>query len=296
MRSATSRHLIGRLPASVLLAFVSAAALHAQRPAAYDSVQQAMADLPGVRLFYIDTGGTGSPVILLHAATGSSQVSEHQLPAFKAAGHRVIAYDRRGYGRTVVLEGGPQSTAADDLERLLAHLGIDRAHIVGTAAGGIVATDFALAFPERVRSLVIANSLVGVQDADYLELGRRLRPPGFVELPADFRELGPSYRARNPSGTKRWLDLEHAGRAPGPPPPAQPSRNRITFAALETLKVATLLITGEADLYAPPPVLEAFAARIPRAESLVLHEVGHSAFWEQPDEFNRAVLSFIAKH
>ena len=269
---------------------------YAQSPIEYGSVQQGIADLPGVRLFYLDTGGTGPPVILLHAGTGSSQVWEHQLPAFTAAGYRVIAYDRRGHGRTIVKDGGPHGTAADDLDGLLSYLRIDRAHIVGTAAGGIVATDFALSFPERVRSLVIANSLVGAQDADYLELGRRLRPAGFLDLPADFRELGPSYRARNPEGTKRWLELERASRAPGPPPPSQPSKTRVTFAVLETLTAATLLITGEADLYTPPPALDLFAARIPRAEALILHEVGHSAFWEQPEAFNGAVLAFIGKH
>jgi pimeloyl-ACP methyl ester carboxylesterase len=143
---------------------------------------------------------------------------------------------------------------------------------------------------------VIANSLVGVQDPEYLALGRRLRPPEFAALPPDVRELSPSYRAANPDGTARWLALEHASRAPGPAPPPQPSKSRVTFAALERLAVPTLLITGESDLYTPPPVLRLFAARIPNAETLVLHDVGHSAYWEAPDAFNRAVLDFLGRH
>ena len=122
------------------------------------------------------------------------------------AGFRVIAYDRRGFGRTVTTNG-PASNAPDDLEALIAHLGLDRVHLVGTAAGGIVATDYALSFPARIRSVVIANSIVGVQDEEYLEMGRRLRPKIFNDLPADFRELGPAYRAANPAGTERWLAL-----------------------------------------------------------------------------------------
>ena len=156
-------------------------------------MREAHADLPGVRLWYRDSGGTGVPVVFMHAATGSSGVWEHQIPSFTAAGYRFIALDRRGYGRTIVDPSGPQpGTAADDLQALIGHLGIDRFHLIGTAAGGFGALDYALSFPQRVRSLVIANSIGGVQDEDYLALGRRIRPPEFLALPPDFRELGPS--------------------------------------------------------------------------------------------------------
>lgn len=226
-----------------------------------------------------DSGGNGVPVVFLHAASGNSRMWEHQVPAFTAAGYRFIAYDRRGQG-----------TAADDLEALAGHLGIERFHLVGTAAGGIVAVDYALSFAQRLRSLVIANSIVGVQDEDYMELTRRLRPsPQFEALPVDFRELGPSYRADNPEGTRRWKELAHHVSA-------QPTRNRITFAALETIKLPTLLLTGDADLYTPPSVLRLFAARIRNSESVVIPECGHSAYWEQPETFNRTVLGFIGKH
>lgn len=300
--SGNPKRVTGRVLASIALAAYatsappSVATVRAQASTLSSLVREATADLPGVRIFYIDTGGNGPPVVFLHAGTGSSRVWEYQLPAFTAAGYRVIAYDRRGYGRTVVHDSGPIGTAADDLDALMTSLSIKRFHLVGTAAGGIVATDYALSFPDRLRSLAIANSLVGVQDEEYLELGRRLRPPEFATLPPDFRELGPAYRAANPQGTKRWLELEHMSRAPGPRPATQPSKNKVTFKALEALEVPTLLITGDADLYTPPPALRLFAARIPNVETLMLREVGHSAYWEQPEIFNRAVLAFIQKH
>jgi pimeloyl-ACP methyl ester carboxylesterase len=180
---------------------------------------------------------------------------------------------------------------------LLDQLGLDRVHLAGTAAGAFVALDFALSYPQRVRSLVIANSIGGVQDADYLELGRRIRPqPQFDALPPEFRELGPSYRAGNAAGTQRWVELEKMSRPPGPPTPPQPLRNRMTFALLETIQAPTLLLTGDADLYAPPPVLHLFAARIKGSEVSIVPEAGHSAYWEQPELFNRAVLNFLGKH
>ena len=264
----------------------------AQAPA-----REAQADLPGVRLWYTDTGGTGTPVIFVHAATGSSRVWEYQLPAFTSRGYRMITYDRRGFGRSAVDPAGAQpGTGADDLLALANHLRLDRFHLVGTAAGGIVSLDFAVSFPQRLRSLVVANSIGGIQDEDYLELGRRLRPPQFAALPPDVRELGPSYRAANPGGTARWLALEKISRPEGTPPPTQTFRNRLTFALLETIAMPTLLLTGDADLYSPPAVLRLFAARIKNAESVIVPEVGHSTYWEQPDVFNQKVLEFIGRH
>lgn len=254
-------------------------------------------NVPGARLFYQDTGGSGVPVVFLHAATGSSQVWKFQIPAFTKAGYRVIAFDRRGWGRTQIDPAGQQpGTAADDLLALLDHLGIQRAHVIGTAAGGFAALDFALSFPARLRSLVIANSIGGVQDEDYAALGRRIRPPQFDALPPEFRELGPSYRAAQAEGTQQWMDLEKISRPEGPRAPAQPLRNRMTFSMLETIKTPTLLLTGGSDLYAPPPLLKLFAARIKGSESVVVPEAGHSTYWEQPEVFNGAVLSFIRKH
>ncbi len=76
----------------------------------------------------------------------------------------------------------------------------------------------------------------------------------------------------------------------------QRPRTAATWARLETLKVPTLLMTGDADLYTLPSVLRMFTARMPHAESAVTPETGHSSYWESPGEFNRTVLNFIRKH
>ena len=150
--------------------------------------RETYAGLPGVRIWYTETGGSGVPVVFMHAATGSSRVWVHQIPAFTEAGYRFIAYDRRGWGRSVIDPAGSEpGTAADDLLALMNHLRLDRFHLVGTAAGAFVALDFALSFPQRLRSLVIANSIGGVQDDDFLELGRRIRPSQFQALPPEVR-------------------------------------------------------------------------------------------------------------
>ena len=273
----------------VIIAFIAILSL-AQTP-----YRESYLDLPGARLFFIDTGGRGTPVVFLHANTGSSRNwIEYQIPAFTAAGYRLISYDRRGWGRSTTEPTAPAGTAADDLHALVSRLNLDRFHLVGTAGGGFVALDYALSFPEQLRSLVIANSIGGIQDEDYLELGRRLRPPQFDALPPDLRELGPAYRAANADGVRRWLDLEHNSRQAGAT--AQTLKNRITLSQLERIQTPTLLITGDSDMYAPPPILRFFTARIRNSQTLVIPEAGHSSYWEKPDVFNRAVLNFLRKH
>ncbi len=253
------------------------------------------ADLPGDRLWYTDSGGNGTPIVVLHSNTGSSENwQRYQVPAFATARYRVIAVDRRGWGRSVPEPGAPPGTAADDLHALMKHLGIGKFHLVATAGGGFVAFDYALSFPGDLRSLVIANSIGGVQDEDYLELGRRLRPPQFDALPPELREVGPSYRASNPEGTRAWIELEHKSRQPGAS--AQGYRNRITFALLEKIKTPTLFLTGDADMYAPPSLLKLFTARVSNSETKIIPEAGHSSYWEKPEMFNDAVLTFIRKH
>ncbi len=228
------------------------AALPAQTVPAEPPVREAYAAVPGARIFYRDTGGSGVPVILLHAATGSSQVWEYQIPAFRAAGYRVIAYDRRGWGRTVINLAEPQpGIAADDLLGLLDHLGLNRVHLVGTAGGAPVVLDFALSHPQRVRGLVLANNLGLAQDAEVEEVVRRIRPPQLAAMPPEFRELGPHTGRVTRLALQRWVELRKdepaagiAGRR------EQPLRHRLTFALLQTIQAPTLLVAGGADLFA----------------------------------------------
>ena len=258
------------------------------------TLREGRLEIGGASVFFVDGGGAGVPVVFLHATTGSVEAWEKQAPAVHNAGFRFIAFDRRGWGSSTV--GKEPGTAADDLAAVLDYLKIDRCHLLGTAAGGFAAFDFALSYPKRLRSLIIANSIGGVEDAEFVELGRRIRPPQFDALPPDMKELGPAFRAGDRRGTERWTELEQRSRPAGPRAPAQLLKNHITYAALSTISVPTLLLTGGADLYAPPPVQQLFASRIRGAESVVLPDAGHSGYWEQPEAFNRAVLGFVARH
>jgi pimeloyl-ACP methyl ester carboxylesterase len=126
---------------------------------------------------------------------------------------------------------------------------------------GGAAADYAVSHPDRLLSLVINSNPAGLSGGDIVEVYESLRPKGFDEMPPDFRELGPSYRAANPVGVRRWLELEH--RAITSRPFRQRAANVITEGILNRLQVPTLLTTGEADLYSPPALIRMIASQIP---------------------------------
>lgn len=254
------------------------------------------AELPGVRLWYTDSGHSGVPLVLLHANTGNADSWQYNIPGFVEAGHRVITFDRRGWARsTANPDTGPQpGTIAEDLHALVEYLKIDRFHLVAVAGGGFAGYDYALWHPERLLSLIIAASGGAITDEQMRQLRQKTSLPGFSTWPAEFREVSMGYMATNPEGLERWLEIHHNSRQEGAP--AQPQRTTITYAKLTTIRVPTLLMPGDQDLQTPPWVMRRQLAHIPGAKFIVLPEAAHSINWEQPEAFNRSVLEFIRSH
>jgi pimeloyl-ACP methyl ester carboxylesterase len=262
---------------------------------AQPSTKEGIAQIADTRLWFTDTGGTGEPIVLLHPASGSGLIWGYQRSAFAAAGYRVIAYSRRGYYGSAPLDQGHPGTGSEDLHGLAEFLGLGWFHIVASAAGGGIASDYAFSHPERLLSLTISSNQFGLAEGEIPAAGARIRPKIWEEIPVEFREVGPSYRARNPDGFAGWVELHRkSGAANGFP--RQSLKNRITEAMLGTLTVPTLVISGVADLSTPPAIARLIVAKIPNAELVVAPESGHSVYWEEPELFNRAVLGFIAKH
>jgi pimeloyl-ACP methyl ester carboxylesterase len=263
-------------------------------PPAQAPAREVLAQLADTRLWYTDTGGSGQPVVFLHPATGSALTWGYQQPVFAAAGYRVITYSRRGHYNSDPVPNDKPGSGSQDLHDLLAFLGIGKLHAVAAAAGVSHALDYALSHPDRLMSMVLASGTGGVRDADYVAMLINVRAKGFDDMPPEFRELSPSYRALNPAGVRQWVELHHkavTGNRFGQKP-----ANEITWAALQQMKVPTLLMTGDADLIWPSPLLRLFAKHIPGNETVIVTEAGHSIYWEQPEVFNRAVLEFIARH
>lgn len=285
------RHVLVALGLTTLAACVST-----ERLSVSPSITSGEIDVgDGWSLPYWDTGGDGTPLILMHAFAGSNESWPEQQAAFAAAGFRVIAYSRRGVGAT-----SPITTPinhAEDLERVMDALGIQRAHLVTVAGGATVAADFMISHPDRVASAVLACSLISFQDP-LLLAGRKAAAAARSSLgprpsPEEL-ELSKVYRDSNPEGTRRWSEIRRRAQSAGLAPRVQ--TNEVTLDAIAATGVPMLLIAGEYDRLLTPRMLEAIAARLPTAEPHVIRNAGHQAQWEQPDAFNALVLDFLRRH
>lgn len=126
-----------------------------------DTVRAEAASQDGVRLHIEDSGGGGRPVVLIHGWPLSSQAWEPQVPVLRAAGYRVVTYDRRGFGRSDKPESGYSYDAlADDLQRAMDQCGLQDVTLVGfSMGGGEVARYIARFGQSRLHSVVFAAAV-----------------------------------------------------------------------------------------------------------------------------------------
>jgi 3-oxoadipate enol-lactonase len=248
-------------------------------------------DLSGARIFYTDHGGNGAPIVLIHAAAGTSACWVSQVPAFSAAGYRVVTFDLRNFGKSVAEPGHEtQGSIAADLHALVQELQLPRFFLVGTAYGGFGALEFAADHPELLRGLVLSTSFGGLTDPEYTALRAVYVPADLAGRPTVEKELGATYRRSDPEGVKRFLAMEHDSyRGDGS---RQPLGKPMTLERVAKISVPTLVISADEDVYAPPPVMGAIADRIPGARFEIVAGSGHSAYWEQPEVWNGLILDF----
>ena len=128
------------------------------------------AEINGFEMYYEARGATGPALVLIHGGLGGGEgcapmLSFHGFalsPLFQ-----VIAYDRRAAGRSETpAEGYSIANYAADLRALLEHLQVDRAYILGSSAGGPIALQFALEYPQITRALLLINTMTYVQEAE----------------------------------------------------------------------------------------------------------------------------------
>jgi pimeloyl-ACP methyl ester carboxylesterase len=301
------------LTASLAVAFTEPRTLAAEKEI---SVEPASVMLPSGTVEVIDTGGKGVPVLLLHPV--NIRLWQNQIPAFAKAGYRVIAVDSRNHTPGAPSEGFASNQGQMRLDELVTQLNLPKFHIIGTDMNGGLALQYAMAHPDKIRSVVMGGTFSGLRDpgpvpphTDLAALESGLRPAPFNELPLSARYLSPSYRAANPEGAKRWLELEDEGNA-GYPQPKLPSGGTpnmasgpggapppmLTVEQLEAWTLPTMMITGDADSYTPPAMMRIFVSHLKHGNGAgaVIPESAHATYWENPDAYNRAVLAFIRKH
>jgi 3-oxoadipate enol-lactonase len=247
------------------------------------------------KLYYEECGTGPEAVVLIHDGIAHSAVWDDVWPTFCKRFH-TIRYDRRGYGRT------PASTTwyteTEDLAALLRQRKVTHAILVGSSHGGELSTDFTLQYPGLVRQLVLVGAVVsGLPYTDhFLNRGMRNSQPfekgdvagGLSNWAKDKYLLAPGHDAAK----KRLLDLLTAN----PQDMTHSDYARPTQAALPHLKeirVPTLILVGDADIPDVHAHAGAIEAGIPGSKRAVISETGHLMYLEKPEEFSRAVISFI---
>ena len=268
----------------------------------------------GLNLTYSDTGGTGRPVVLIHGWPLSGASWEHQTQAFAAAGHRVVTYDRRGFGGSdkpgSVDDYGYDALAAD-LAGLIDGLDLQDATIVGfSMGGGEVARYLGTYGSGRIHSAVLAGAVPpyllktddnpegGLPEADAagMEDGFRSGRAEFLDgfLTNFFSvdgELVVSEEERQKALALTEPAIDEAILA------CIDSFARTDFRGdLAKVDVPTLVIHGDSDAIVPFEVSGKRSAEAIADSTLVVVEGGPHGFnVSHAEQFNAAVLEFLAR-
>jgi 3-oxoadipate enol-lactonase len=260
--------------------------------------------LPKARVFDIDihyeVSGAGVPIVLIHGLGGSSLDWENQISAL-AAQHKVITVDLRGHGRSDKPRG-PYSIPlfSTDIAALMTTLHIGPAHVIGNSLGGMVAFQLALNWSGLVRSLVVANSsteFIAQTARERLWLLQREMIIRFIGM----RRLA-KFQSRRlfPKPDQEPLRHQHVERLAQNDARAYREAMRAVTRGwsveneLENLRCPVLVIAASDD-YTAVEGKAAYAARLPQGELLVIHDSRHATPIDQPAEFNKGVISFLAR-
>jgi pimeloyl-ACP methyl ester carboxylesterase len=236
------------------------------------------AKVNGISLYYAVIGH-GSPVVLLHGGLANSDYWGNQVKAL-APHHLVILMDSRGHGRST-RDARPfgYDLMADDVVGLMDYLKIPKADIVGWSDGGILGIDLALRHRDRVGKVFAfaANTrTAGVVDG--VE-----KNPTFA---AFIRRAGDEYRARSATPGQYDAFVAQISKMWAQQP-------NWTDALLRTIDTPILVVDGDHDEAIKRAHTEYIAAAIPHAGLLILPNVSHFAFLQDPGQFNFAILHFL---
>jgi len=235
-----------------------------------------------------ESSGAGSAVVLLHGLTGTRRYVVMGSRLLERSGHRVIAFDARGHGRsTAAPEPGAYGYArlAADLAAVLDRAGIERALLAGTSMGAHTAVRFALEHPRRVTALALitpafepSSSTTGQGLARWDALARGLREggvEGFVQA-YELAAVPPAWRARVETLLRQRLSAhEHPAAVADALEVVPRSRPFEDMAQLAGIQVPTVVVASrdEADPGHPLAVGERYARAITGAE-LVVEDAG----------------------
>ncbi len=256
----------------------------------------------GTRLRYIDVG-TGTPVVLLHGLGASMYTWRKNIAPIAAAGFRVIAFDNRGFGFSDQPESGYDNAAYARLAvALLDSLHLTDAVLVGHSMGGAIAAQVVIAYPQRVRGLVLIGAAgLGAREPLLFRVARwPVVGPALLALRGrglTGRILRSTYadprRVTEEDVDQYYAPVARAGYAHALRQVLRQFRFDGLAGQLDRIVGPTLVLWGDHDRVVPLALGRALAAGIPRSALLIVQDAGHAVQEEAPDEVNRLVIKFL---
>ncbi len=257
-----------------------------------------VATVRGQRIHYGDTGGAGLSLVLSHGFLQDGSMFDAQVRQLRPR-HRVITWDARGHGATVMSdEPFDYWDSADDLAALLDHLGVNRAVVGGMSQGGMVSLRFALRYPDRTAGLVLIDTQAGLEDPEkvpqYDAMHEVWTTSGasdqLLEMVAAI--IVGNNRPESAAWIAKWKDLD--------PTQLTPiyrtlmDRDDIT-PRLGEVRAPAIVIHGTDDVAIEMSLAEKLCDGLSGCSGVVRIEgAGHSSNVTHPDPVNRAIEDFLA--
>ena len=251
----------------------------------------------GARIHW-DEEGSGAPILLIMGLGWASYAWYRSRPVLSER-YRTIALDNRGVGKSDA-PSGPYSIAqmAADAAAVLNAARVNTAHIFGVSMGRMIAQEFALQYPNKVRSLILACTAPGgpqavraEQEALQVLMTRGQDPEAFAKAIGPFIYDAGTSPARIEEDTavrRKWYPPTDAYFAQ-----LQAIMAWEAYSRLAQISAPTLVIHGENDRLVPPENGKLIAGRIPGAKLVVIARASHIFTTDQPEVAHRAILEFL---
>jgi 3-oxoadipate enol-lactonase len=241
---------------------------------------------------YYEEAGQGFPLLLIHGLLSDLTSWRYQIKPFSEK-YRVIAVDLKGFGKSTKPENQYRvHSHADDLYKLLQQLNISRTHVCGLSMGGMVAEVLAIKYPQIVRGLILADSAAMISNEAVTD---RLTLIGEHDMDW-FADWGTKKILRLASDDAKDHVREMIRRVD-----RDDYRMAIISTAgfniandLKAIQAPVLLIQGEKDITVPMWHAKQLRSWIPGARFVVMKKASHMTPVDNPDEFNKLVLKFLA--
>lgn len=250
--------------------------------------------IDGRTVHYRDTGPRDGPALVFSNSLGTDLRIWSPLLAHLPEGFRILRYDTGGHGLSDATPGHTIHDHARDLAALMAHLGIDRATVIGLSVGGLVAQALYKLAPERMARVVFCDTAHRIgTDAVWNERIEAIERGGMAAVADAMLErwFTRAFREGDP-GFGLWRSMLLRTPVAGYCALGRAIRDADFTEDCARLEIDALCLCGAEDGATPPALMRDFAARLPRARYVELPECGHIPCVEQPRRLAREIVDF----